>query len=52
VCFVYSCVIWNSRGGVACASFHLKCDAASLPNPFSTFRGETIASKSQQWITR
>jgi hypothetical protein len=50
--FLYSCEIKFCRGGVACASFHLKWDAASLPNPFSTFRGETVASKSQQWITR
>jgi len=50
--FVCSCEIWSCRGGVACAYFHLKCDAASLSNPFSTFRGETVASKSQQVITR
>jgi len=50
--FVYSCEIWSCRGGVACADFRLKCDAASLRNPFSTFRGETVASKSQQWISR
>jgi hypothetical protein len=55
VCFgeyVYSCEIWSCRGGVAWASIRLKCDNASLRNPFSKFRGETVTSKSQQWITR
>jgi hypothetical protein len=50
--FEYSCEVWGFRSCVACSSFLLKCDAASLGNLYPTFRGKVVALKSQQWLTQ